>query len=132
MATLEAARGARGRIVLADSITEIAEADRGCIVVSGSHGGRSAAAFALRVPLALVSFSDAGVGKDEAGIAALALLQAAGVAAVAVAHTSARIGDARDQWDHGIVSHANAAAHGLGIGPGQGLRDALLRLIDGG
>ena len=85
-------------VLLIDSITQLAPADVGVWAVSGSHGGTSAAAYALALPLAGAVFNDAGVGKDAAGIAGLALLQAAGTAAVAVAHDSARIGDALDTW----------------------------------
>ena len=88
-------------------------------MVSGSHGGTSSGEFALALPLRLVFFNDAGVGKDEAGIAALAMLQARGVPAVAVAHASARIGDALDAWQHGVISHVNDAAHALGLHVGQ-------------
>lgn len=116
---------AGGRVLLVDSITQIGPADAGRWVVSGSHGGSSSASYALAVPLALAVFNDAGVGKDEAGIAALGLLQAQGRAAATVAHDSARIGDARDAWAHGVVSHVNAAAAALGLAPGQRLRDAL-------
>jgi len=120
----------RGRVLLVDSITQVEAADAGAWVVSGSHGGTSSASYALAVPLALAVFNDAGVGKDEAGITALALLQAAGRAAATVAHTSARIGDAEDAWRHGVVSHTNAAAAALGLAPGEALRTALARALD--
>src|SRR5262245_24682466 len=84
----EVARGPRGRVIVVDSITQLDGGDRGAIVVCGSHGGTSSAEFALQQPLTLVCFNDAGVGKDGAGIAALAILQARGVAAVAVTHDS--------------------------------------------
>lgn len=117
-----------GRVLLVDSITQLVADDAGACVVSGSHGGRSSASYALAVPLALVVFNDAGIGKDEAGVAALALLQAAGRAAATVAHTSARIGDAADTWQHGVISRVNAAAAALGLAPGQPLQAALMRL----
>ena len=62
-------------ILLVDSITEVEAADQGKVVVSASHGGISSARFALEVPLALVFFNDAGIGKDESGIAALEMLE---------------------------------------------------------
>ena len=125
----EAARGPQGRVIVVDSITLLAPGDEDAIVVSGSHGGASSGEFALALPLRLVFFNDAGVGKDDAGIAALAMLQARGVAAAAVAHTSARIGDAMDAWQHGVVSHANAAARALGLRVGQSVRVASERLL---
>lgn len=112
-------------VLLIDSITQLEPADAGCIAISGSHGGVSSAQYALALPLRLAVFNDAGVGKDGAGIAALALLQAVGRAAVAVAHTTARIGDARDHWEHGVIGHVNAAAAALGLTPGQALKAAI-------
>jgi hypothetical protein len=116
------------RVWLMDTITKVAAEDAGAVVVSGSHGGTSSGHFALTAPLKLAVFNDAGVGKEGAGIAALAMLQARGCAAVTVAHTSARIGDARDTWEHGVLSHVNVAAQALGLAPGQALRDAVQRL----
>ncbi len=88
-------------------------------MVSGSHGGLSAGRFALAAAPRLAVFNDAGVGKDGAGIAALALLQAHGVAACTVAHDSARIGEAASTFDDGVISHVNAAAASVGMAPGQ-------------
>ena len=124
----EVVRGPLGRVIVIDSITQLAPDDEGAIVVSGSHGGASSAEFALAVPLRLVCFNDAGVGKDDAGVAALAMLQARGIAAATVAHTSARIGDARDAWQHGVISRTNDAAHALGLRVGQSVRAAAERL----
>ncbi len=112
-------------VVLLDSVTQTAAEHAGCIVVTGSHAGRSVVRYALAVPARLYVFNDAGVGKDGAGIAALAELEAHGVAAVAVAHTSARIGEALDTWGYGVVSTVNAPAAQLGLAPGQRLRNAL-------
>lgn len=125
----EVQRGPAGSILIMDSITKVTPEDIGAIVVSASHGGASSGEFALEVPLKAVFFNDAGVGKDNAGIAALTMLQARNVAAGTVAHTSARIGDAQDMWDFGVVSHVNEAARQLGLAPGQPLRTALARLV---
>jgi hypothetical protein len=113
-------------LLVLDSITEAIGPGAGCVVVSGSHGGVSAGRFALQAQVRLAVFNDAGVGKDGAGIAALALLQAHSLAACTVSHDSARIGDARSTWDDGVVSHANAAAQALGAQPGRRLKDWLL------
>ena len=125
----EVARGPHGRAIAIDSITQLQSGDEGAIVVSGSHGGVSSGEFALAVPLRLVFFNDAGVGKDGAGIAALAMLQARGVAAATVAHGSARIGDALDAWQHGVVSHVNDAARALGVRVGQVVQAATRALL---
>jgi hypothetical protein len=113
-------------LLLCDSITEAVGRAAGCVVVSGSHGGISAGRFALQAGVKLVVFNDAGVGLDQAGIAALALLQASGIAACTVAHSSARIGQAASTLDSGIISHVNAAAAALGAQAGASLRSWLL------
>ena len=112
--------------MLADSITEPAQRGSGCVVISGSHGGTSSARYALAMRPLLAVFNDAGVGKDDAGIAALALLQAQGIAACTVGHRSARIGDALSSWTDGVLSHCNAAAAALGARAGMPLRQWLL------
>lgn len=111
-------------ILLIDSIAALMPEDAGAVVVSGSHGGVSAARYALAVPIAGVLFNDAGGGKDAAGIAGLALLEAAGVPAAAVSHASARIGEAADTLASGVVSHANGPARSRGVAPGQTAREA--------
>jgi hypothetical protein len=63
-------------------------------------------------------FNDAGVGKDDAGLAALAFLQSHGLAACTVSHASARIGEAQSTLDEGVISHANALATALGVEAG--------------
>ncbi|HRH89284.1 MAG TPA: hypothetical protein PLO41_20755 [Rubrivivax sp.] len=117
------------RVLLVDSITEAVGQGAGCVVVSGSHGGLSAARFALQAAVRLAVFNDAGGGKDGAGVAGLPWLQRHGIAALAVAHDSARIGEAASTWRDGIISRVNEAAAALGARPGLALRDWLPRAM---
>lgn len=110
-------------LVLLDSVTQVEFRHAGQLVVTGSHGGASVVPYARAVRAWMYVFNDAGVGKDGAGIAALELLAADGIAAVTVAHTSARIGEALDAWQHGVVSHLNAPAAALGLAVGMPLRE---------
>jgi hypothetical protein len=110
---------------LVDSITEAVGGAAGLVLISGSHGGRSAARFAIECRPRLVLFNDAGIGLDDAGVAGLALLGQAGIPAAAVAHTSARIGDARSTYIEGWVNRANAPAQALGATPGRPVREWL-------
>ena len=119
----------KGRVLLVDSITKVAADDHGAHVVSASHGGASSGEFALETSLASVFFNDAGVGKNRAGILALDMLQARGVAAGAISHESGRIGDSMDMWENGVISHANALAVAAGLKPGLRVKDALLSVI---
>ncbi len=125
----EVARGELGRVIVMDSITKVSKDDEGQVVVSASHGGSSSGEFALDVPLKAVFFNDAGVGKENAGIAALDMLQARSIAGGTVSHLSARIGDSQDMWDHGVISHLNDAARALGLQVNERLDMALSRLV---
>ncbi len=89
------------------------EEQKGAIVVTGSHDGLSAARYALAYRPLLVVSNDAGIGKDEAGVAGLRALEAPGIA-TAVHHTSARIGEARDNWESSAINRAYAPPGRLG------------------
>ena len=111
------------RVVVQDSISLIGPDDENGIIISGSHGGAISGAFAVQHRPALVVFNDAGIGKRDAGIASLIDLERAGIPGAAVSHVSARIGDAADAWENGVVSRANRPAAEAGIVPGRRLRD---------
>ncbi len=115
-------------VVLLDTIAHVEPQDERRIVVAGSHGGVSSGEYAARVPLAAIFFNDAGFGKEGAGSAALPLLEARGIAAGAVSHDTAMIGDAKDGWESGIVSALNASAQAMGFRVGQPLRHAVQNL----
>jgi hypothetical protein len=122
--------GPNGRVVLMDSIGLVSKEDEGAMVVSSSHGGKSAGEAAGTVPLGAVFFNDAGVGKNNAGICALTMLEEKGIAAGTVSHTSARIGDPLDTWENGIISHLNQKAKILGLKIGEKVRDSIIRVIN--
>ena len=122
-------------ILIADSITRLGPEAAGAVVVNGSHGGIYAAYLAGKLRVAAAIFNDAGVGRDEAGIAGLDYLDEFGIAAAAVSHSTARIGDGADMMARGLVSHANAVARELGCRAGMACRDAaglLQRAAPGG
>lgn len=98
-----------------DSITELGPQDAGCVAISGSHGGLSSARYALAARPLMSFFNDAGGGLDGAGLAALEFLEHHGLAACAVAHTSARIGAAHSTLTTGVINHLNAHAKALGV-----------------
>ncbi len=125
----EVASGSLAKVILMDSITKVTPEDEGQVVVSASHGGSSSGEFALEVPLKAVFFNDAGGGKDDAGIAALVMLQGRQVAGGTVSHLSARIGDSQDMWENGVISHVNEAGRALGLAENQKLDEALKRLV---
>lgn len=118
-------------VVLMDSIAYADDADAGQILVAGSHGGRSAAHFALKYPFAICFLNDAGVGKDDAGIASLEMFDEADRAGATYGASSARIGDALDAWENGVISHVNRTAARMGFAAGERVADAVRRVYGG-
>src|SRR5215813_12225359 len=104
----------RRSILTADSITRVGPEAAGAVVVNGSHGGVYAAYLAAKLGVAAAIFNDAGVGRDQAGIAGLEYLAELGIPAAAIGHLTARIGDGADMMARGVVSHANRPAAALG------------------
>jgi len=111
-------------IVLAPTATKIPPTARGRVLVCGSHAGAYAGCLAARAGVCAVVLNDAGVGLDEAGIGALGYCQALGIAAAAVSHNSASIGDAEDMLAHGVITHRNAIAAGVGVSTGMACAEA--------
>jgi hypothetical protein len=111
-----------------DSITQVPAACRGQAALAASHGGAYVARLALQLRLGGLIVSDAGVGRERAGIAGLDILKAHGVAAAAVSVRSARIGDGRDCLARGRISFANAHALALGVQPDMSAAGALALL----
>lgn len=103
------------RILVCDSITHAGAEAMGAVVVCGSHGGMFVGALAARLGVHAIVLCDAGIGCDDAGIAGVMALGEAGIAAAAVAHVSARIGDGADIAARGRVSRANARAAEAGV-----------------
>jgi len=115
-------------VVVVDSVTELTEASRAAVAVTGSHGGEFSGRTALAARVRGVVFSDAGGGRDQAGVSGLAFLAEGGVAAAAVGAGTARIGDGGDVWRSGIVTARNTVAAAFGVELGMTCRAAALRM----
>lgn len=115
-------------VVVVDTIAHVRPEDAGQVVMTGSHGGLSSGEYAARAPLAAVFFNDAGVGKDDAGVAALAYLAGLGIAAGAVSHDSAEIGNGLETWG-GVISALNPLAEAAGFKAGEPVQDAVRRVF---
>ena len=117
-------------ILLADSVNYLGREALGHVVVASSHGGLYAAYKAAASGARAVILSDAGIGREDAGIACLSYCQGLGMAAAVVSHLSARIGEAEDMMRRGVVSHANDVARALGCLPGLACASAATALKD--
>ena len=116
-------------IILVDSASLVTAEDIGAIIVTGSHGGLIGGdpKKALRAEGFAAVFNDAGVGRDDAGIARLPALDDRGIAAFTVAASSARIGDARSTLCDGVISRVNLTAASQGVRTGQRAKEICLR-----
>ncbi|MEM7695052.1 MAG: hypothetical protein AAF318_11415 [Pseudomonadota bacterium] len=103
--------------ILAHTVTKLAGA-RGHVVICGSHGGTYAGEAAAAAGVAAILLNDAGIGKNRAGVAGLAILEQHGIAAAAISHASCRIGNADSAAATGVLSTVNAPARALGVREG--------------
>lgn len=115
---------------LLDSASLVGPDDTGAIVVTGSHGGLIGGdpARALKAQARIAVFNDAGGGRNGIGFTRLPALDTRGVAAVTVAHDSARIGEAASALATGRISACNAHAEALGAHVGMPLGDWIAEL----
>lgn len=105
-------------VIVANSVTQLPVDVAGQVLVAGSHGGLIAGHLAALSGARAVILNDAGVGKDQAGIASLEKLESIGMAAATVARTTAGMGDGAEVLS-GHISHVNQIAHACGVRPGQ-------------
>jgi hypothetical protein len=115
-------------VVCLDSASLLIPADRDRVVATGSHGALNAAVATAPFRPRLLMFNDAGFGADQGGVLALAALEPDGIAAIAVAAQSARIGDGRSTLQDGTISAVNQPAYRLGARVG-GSALALARAV---
>jgi len=108
-----------------DSITQVPDTLRRRAVLAASHGGTYVASVALKLGLGGLIVSDAGIGRERAGIAGLEVLDKHDVPAAAISAYSARIGDGWDCLDRGLISFANRAACRTGVREGMPASQAL-------
>jgi hypothetical protein len=117
-------------VIAADTITKLPPEAKGAVIVSGSHGGVYPAYLAAKAGVRAVILNDAGVGRDEAGVASLAYLETLGIAAATVSYMSCRIGDTADMLARGVVSRVNGRAVDVDVAAGMPCLEAagLLRM----
>ena len=120
------------RVICLDAAPMLEAGDAGAIVITGSHAAlfRGRPDDVIKPAVRAIFFSDAGVGKDQAGIKRLWLLDERGIAAGAASAATAAIGYARSIYEDGILSYVNGTAAGLGGEPGMPIRVFVARLLE--
>lgn len=124
----EAADGCQ--VVCTDSIAfgRPEDRDRNVLCTAG-HTGASAVHYLRRFrPYGFIC-SDGGRGKHDAGIAALAIVDADGLAGATVSALSARMGDGLSTYRDGVISACNETARARGVREGQPAAQAARLLL---
>src|SRR5207248_10602941 len=101
--------------LILDSVTTFPPDARGRAAIAASHGGVYAAYLAAKAGVKAVILSDAGVGRERAGIGGLDYLDALGTAAAAIGHRSARIGHGKDCAERGAITYVNSNSAKAGL-----------------
>ncbi|NMT65009.1 hypothetical protein [Marinobacter orientalis] len=100
------------------------------VVCIAMHSGKVMAEWSAAAAPKGVIGNDGGFGKDDTGIAGLAMLERQGIAAASVAAMSARIGDARSTYYDGEISAMNAIAQECGVRVGMIAKEAARLMIE--
>ena len=119
-------------IVCTDSIAfGLPEDCRRNVLCTAGHTGISAVSYLRAVQPRGFICSDGGRGKNDAGIAALAIVQRDGLPGATVDARTARMGDGLSTYHDGEISACNELARDLGIQPGEPAADAAWKLLTG-
>lgn len=122
--------GPDGRLVVcADSIYFGLPEDNRNVLVTAGHFGISAMPYARRCkPFGFIC-SDGGKGRDEAGMAGMAVAAAEGIAGATVDGRMAKMGDGMSTYNDGIISGANSISLAAGVKVGMSTKEAAKLLV---
>jgi nucleotidyltransferase/DNA polymerase involved in DNA repair len=111
-------------IILMNASTAMTEDLAGAVVVSSSHGALNSMGWVLRFRPGAAFFHEAGRCREDSALLCLEAFADRNIPCVMVATMSARIGDAADIYEHGVVADVNGLARARGIAPGTAVKAA--------
>lgn len=117
------------QVVCTDSIAFATSDDVRNVLVTAGHTGRSAVPYLRRArPFGFIC-SDGGKGREDAGVAGLAIVEAEGLAGATVDARLARMGDGLSSYRDGIISATNTLASAAGVRVGMPAAQAASLLL---
>ena len=118
------------KIVVADSAAGMDDRSKGDVFVDGSHCGVNVGEMTINSGMGGMIGNDAGMGKNDGGIAALKMCDEHGIPAAAVAAMSAKIGDGMSTYEQGKISVANETAKKMGVTVGMTAKEAADKMLE--
>ena len=118
------------QVVCTDSIAFGLPEDRDNVLVTAGHTGRSAVHYLVEFsPFGFIC-SDGAKGRDDAGVAALALVEEHGLAGATVDARTSPMGSGLASYRQGVISACNRLAAAAGVEVGQPAAVAARHLVD--
>jgi hypothetical protein len=118
------------KIVVADSAAGMDDRSKGDVFVDGSHCGVNVGEMTINSGMGAMIGNDAGMGKNDGGIAALKMCDEHGIPAAAVAAMSAKIGNGMSTYEQGKISVANETAKKMGVTVGMTAKEAADKMLE--
>lgn len=120
----------KARLIIVDTTSDVREENDTDVIVTGSHGGKVGGDYLSSLNVKGVISNDAGMGKDNAGIASLKVLEEHGIPAATVSSMSAHIGNGTSTYEQGKISAVNEAAKKLGITVGMSAKETANKMLE--
>jgi len=120
----------KARLIIVDASSDVHKGNDTDIIVTGSHSGINSGEYLAGLNIKGVIGNDGGIGKENAGIAGLKILEEHGIPAAAVSCMSAHIGNGTSTYEQGKISAANEAAKKLGITVGMSAKEATDKMFE--
>ena len=114
----------KARLIIVDTTSDVHEGNDTDVIVTGSHSGINSCEYLAGHNIKGAIGNDAGMGKENAGIAGMEILEEQGIPAAAVSCLSARIGNGTSTYEQGKISAVNETGKKLGITIGMSAREA--------
>ncbi len=118
------------KLIIVDTTSDVQEGNDTDVIITGSHSGRNSSEYLAHLNIKGVIGNDAGMGKNNAGIAGLKILEEHGIPAAAVSSMSAKIGNGTSTYEQGRISAANELAQETGVVVGMSAKEAADRIFE--